>query len=96
MGFESFTSSESSKSEHETLAEKLSQELGLDENGLAWTLRDIAYGETGELDIMIDQYGLKGLLNRPEVLDLAKKGLATAEKEGRESAVNVMKSLFNL
>lgn len=83
-------------SKTEVLAAKLSQELGLNQNGLAWALHDIAGGDTAELSETIEHYGLQAILSRPEVVALARKGLKNAQKEKREPAVSVMRSLFGL
>ncbi len=83
-------------SETEVLAARLSQELGLSQNGLAWALADIAGGDTAELTQTIEHYGLQAMVSRPEVIALAKKGLKNAQKEKREAAVSTMRSLFGL
>ena len=78
------------------LAAQIGKEAGLDKNGLGWFLRDIKFGEIAEIDELIERYGLEPILNKPEVIALARQGLETAKKEERPDAVEHLKKLFKL
>jgi hypothetical protein len=83
-------------SQSELVAAEISKETGLNENGVSWFLRDLGYGEVTDLQEEIERYNLESLLNRPEVIALAKQGIETAKKEKREVAADTIRQMFKL
>ncbi len=84
------------QSESQRAAAEMGKETGLDENGLEHFLREVKNGDVADLQDLIDHYGLKPILNRPDVVELAKRGMKNAEKERRADAASVMKAIFKL